>query len=1463
MAGYSQVQNIGFYLSNDTIHLNESCANITSSELHTPAGKPVNGGVYDLALGTTEHNYNCTTCGHGKKLCLGHRGSLALKVGVPQPIAIPEIRKWLKIVCFSCGTIIPEREKYIHVNIKKRLTEASSMDVAGKNCPNCGAVHVKIVKDEEDHFTFWAEPPNVTNKKRPARIANRPSEHRGDKIYPDTIKAIFERVSDADCEALGRSLNVHPRNLILRTINIPPNTIRPGMKSFTGAGNSNHDITNLLQHIVRRNAFLPDLHPDAMGPLGPGGVVDAQLDTSVQNLQQIYFECVMGSSSTNATQGNSGKRGIMVGSRTINSFMRSLPRKNGHIRHCITGKRTFYISRSTISGNMKLSINEVGVPLAFARTLQVKEVVQEYNRDWIMPFVLNGRRQYPGCTHIVRRATGEIHDISGLKDLNLEAGDIIYRDIINGDLVFYNRAPSLERSSINVHRAVVIRDPGAYTFQMNVLACEGYNADFDGDAMVLWAAREPASRAEASVMSSISNCFISTKTSGPVNGQVQDSTIGSYELTRSDVIIDKFHAMALFANVGGKQPKYDNETYTGRDIISMLLQQTPIDYKREPTSYSAVYAPYINYPSDEILTEIVNGKLLRGVLDKKSIGAGASGGVFHLISREYGPQKALDMIFALQQITLQFLMWRGITVSTADLLPSADATDKIRELVTEVLMESKMISDSLINGEIVPPIDSNVHDFYESQQMNALKIPEEILKHVLGTIHPNNNGFFKMIAAGSKGSNPNLIHVSGCIGQTEVDGNRIAETFAFRRTSPYFPRFSTDPAAFGFVGNSYMTGMTSGEFIAQDMHGRADLIKKALTTARTGYFMRKGAMNNQSSVVDNLLHVTKDTKIIQMIYGEDGLDARELERVNFRLMFMSDADFIAAVSPDTTPKNVTDATPKNVTAGTTRAIAALKDDRALFRNIFSRIETNNFKKGINTEILLPVNVRRIVESISTTAADAVGAASVAAHVTPNTSGLDARIDKVADLCERLPYILINEIQESAKSPIPLHKKIATTLMGMLIRAELNPKVLAQISDEGLEYIINKIRHRYSNAIIDYGSAVGIISSHCVAEPLTQDMLNSHHNVGGGGNAQSGLNRIAEIYSVKKLADEAGPRMLLPLMGDITAVMAQEIANNIEFVTFRQFIKKYDVILEKVGDLIYPEYLIDSLWIKEFESSHPLIKQPADLSNWCFRFVIDKSALVLKAVELELIIRQLRAKHSGIYVVHTAETVEEIIIRIWNRSTQFRRGYKDENIKDLINEIIKTPIRGIKDIVRAKVEKINYMGVDESGAFVKMEKFAVATSGTNLYNALLHPSVNPYEAISNSIGDTKMMFGIEAARAKIINETRVTMEGNTPNLRHLFIYADEMTRTGNVTSIERGGLSVREPNNVLLRMAYGAPIQVVTDATFNNTRSKVYGIAAPQMLGSTPQIGTLYNKCVVNASFVKSNTQSVDSVLDGL
>jgi DNA-directed RNA polymerase II subunit RPB1 len=127
MAGHSSIQVVGFWLSADEEHLRDSYAEIVNYELYAPStGEPVPGGVYDLRCGTTSHDFLCLTCVHGKKLCPGHRGHIRLRIAVLQPIAISEIRHWLRIVCFRCGEIVVDREKYARLPPAQRLAKAAA-----------------------------------------------------------------------------------------------------------------------------------------------------------------------------------------------------------------------------------------------------------------------------------------------------------------------------------------------------------------------------------------------------------------------------------------------------------------------------------------------------------------------------------------------------------------------------------------------------------------------------------------------------------------------------------------------------------------------------------------------------------------------------------------------------------------------------------------------------------------------------------------------------------------------------------------------------------------------------------------------------------------------------------------------------------------------------------------------------------------------------------------------------------------------------------------------------------------------------------------------------------------------------------------------------------------------------------------------------------------------------------------
>jgi len=93
----------------------------------------------------------------------------------------------------------------------------------------------------------------------------------------------------------------------------------------------------------------------------------------------------------------------------------------------------------------------------------------------------------------------------------------------------------------------VIVLPKGETLRMNVSSCNLYNADFDGDQMNGIAASNIQSSNELSKLSSVGNWMISYKDSAPMIGAFQDSLIGMAEFTRSDIYLDKYHAIMMFS----------------------------------------------------------------------------------------------------------------------------------------------------------------------------------------------------------------------------------------------------------------------------------------------------------------------------------------------------------------------------------------------------------------------------------------------------------------------------------------------------------------------------------------------------------------------------------------------------------------------------------------------------------------------------------------------------------------------------------------------------------------------------------------------------------------------------------------------------------------------------------------------------------------------------------------------------
>lgn len=112
--------------------------------------------------------------------------------------------------------------------------------------------------------------------------------------------------------------------------------------------------------------------------------------------------------------------------------------------------------------------------------------------------------------------------------------------MIDGDIVLFNRQPSLHKMSIMGHRIKIM--PYS-TFRLNLSVTAPYNADFDGDEMNMHVPQSYETKAEAMELMMVPSCVVSPQSNRPVMGIVQDTLLACRKLTKRDTFIEKVACM--------------------------------------------------------------------------------------------------------------------------------------------------------------------------------------------------------------------------------------------------------------------------------------------------------------------------------------------------------------------------------------------------------------------------------------------------------------------------------------------------------------------------------------------------------------------------------------------------------------------------------------------------------------------------------------------------------------------------------------------------------------------------------------------------------------------------------------------------------------------------------------------------------------------------------------------------------
>ncbi len=794
------MESIEFSLLSPSMVKKLSAIEVLKPELYDNDGFPLEGGVMDPKLGVIDPGLRCRTCGKPMGLCNGHFGHIELVRPIVHVLYAKLIYKLLKMTCRSCGKLI-----------------STSATTTIKNCPDCGEEQQKIRFEKPYSFTEDEQP-----------------------ITQLDIRERFEKISQEDLNAIDFK-GGRPEWLILTLLPVPPVIMRPSITLETG-NRSEDDLTHKLVDIIRINQRLKENIE-----IGAPDFIIEDLWELLQYHVSTFFDNAL--SGIPAARHRSG--------RPLKTLADRLKSKEGRFRQNLSGKRVNFSARTVISPDPCLSINEVGIPLAIAKELTIPVSVNENNVKSMRGLIINSPN-WPSANYVIRpdgrkkKITDEFKQEIAEE---IEPGYIIERHLQNGDVVLFNRQPSLHRMSIMAHK---VRITPWRTFTMNICVCAPYNADFDGDEMNLHVLQTEEARSEAELLMEVQRHIRSPRYGGPIIGCEQDHLSGIYLLTEDSTILSREEVFRMFADIGLIIDLPKKKTFTGKEVFSFLLPKgLNITYKMK----------------DGTDAVIKNGQMVKGVVDVKAVGR-ESGQLINIIEKNYGIEKAHVFIDRVAALGIRYVDKTGFTVGPDDIEIGKKSEEKIAKIIEAAQNKVYSLIEEYDQGKIDLFPGRTAKESLETHILNAVSVISEDIGNIIEESIDKEKGIYKMAVSGAKGSITHMIQLTAGVGQARSLGQRIHRGYNLgNRTLSIFKVGDLSTAAHGFIVNSFRTGLNPHEFFFDAMSGRGSLMDKSLRTRHSGYLERR-LMNALQDLKVEYDYTVRDNRkvIIQFTPGEDKID---------------------------------------------------------------------------------------------------------------------------------------------------------------------------------------------------------------------------------------------------------------------------------------------------------------------------------------------------------------------------------------------------------------------------------------------------------------------------------------------------------------------------------------------------------------------------------------------------------------
>ena len=613
-------------------------------------------------------------------------------------------------------------------------------------------------------------------------------------------------------------------------------------------------------------------------------------------------------------------------------------------------------------------------------------------------------------------------------------------------------------------------------------------------------------------------------------------------------------------------------------------------------------------------------------------------------------------------------------------------------------------------------------------------------------------------------------------------------------------------------------------------------------TATTGYIQRKliKGLEDMSIRYDGTNRNSRGT-IIQYVYGENGINQASQTELKINILNMDNDklksvfNFSEAQMSKLEKKHKL--SNKELKDFNQKYYEKMRDYRDALRDIQMRAVMNF--KIMEDKFMIPVNLFRITQDYSL-----------------KGENLDLTPQDILDSIETFltsPDIKLLSIANKGNQRLVDDDRAIKFILEIALHEYLSPnKCIFEygLNKELLVNIWKEIKLSFIKAMCEPGEMVGILAAQSIGEPTTQLNLNTKHfaGVASKSGAVSGVPRIMELLSYSK--NIKTPQIVVYFDDNIRTdkQSVNKIASYFKFLPIRHLIESAEIYYN-VG--VDKKIESDNVSIPFFTNN-----MKADLSSLPFIFRIKLN--LEKMLDKETTLLDIKTKFISYWYKNYTNTkimkkTEKDVFNKISRCAILSNTTADKEqiihvrfsmssfnyqiLVDFLNIILDDiTLKGINNITDMHMEEQRVVNFNKETGAVQVEKeYIVTTNGINLDDIKYIKGINNSRVYVNDIYTVFKNYGIEAARQVLMIEYMKVL-GDKLNNTHLSLLVDMMTHNGDITAIDRHGLSKLE-TDVCAKASFEQTMDHFVNAAIFNEKDTMKSVSSNIMLGKIIPGGT--------------------------